>query len=376
MSTLLEMPTNRVFSAPAERLRTTMAAVRVSLSWFGTRKTLTAEQKAEAAEPFGTDARFLSAGKRLLDISHPAYKAVTAVRNKVIAVLEVDVAAVSRAGHPADPPGPDRRLRRQDAGVPGGTGRSRRHSRPSLQRTEGHRPAAARIAVQRRGLPRVAAGHVSMSSDFPSVEPPDYLQQLNPQLYEQECQRVQSRFDEAVRLAEEAFTAELAKLVSHLTERLSGQEDGKPKIFRDSAVENLTEFFGRFRELNVRSNEQLDQLVARPSGSSGASSRKTCATTPGCGSTSPRKCAGCRACWMACWWTGRGGTSSAARSDGDRHAAHHHTRRGCPVHLLRKRSTLPHWAAPPSPAHRTSSPTSRDAGGPICPRSAVQSGAV
>jgi hypothetical protein len=26
--------------------------------------------------------------------------------------------------------------------------------------------------------------------DFPSVEPPDYLQQLNPQLYQQECQRV------------------------------------------------------------------------------------------------------------------------------------------------------------------------------------------
>jgi len=73
---------------------------------------------------------------------------------------------------------------------------------------------------------------------------------------------VQSRFDEAVRLAEEAFTAELAKLVSHLTERLSGQEDGKPKVFRDSMVENLTEFFARFRTLNVRSNEQLDSLVA------------------------------------------------------------------------------------------------------------------
>ena len=97
--------------------------------------------------------------------------------------------------------------------------------------------------------------------DFPSIEPPDYLQQLNPQLYEEECRRVQSRFDEAVRLAEEAFCAELAKLVGHLTERLSGQEDGKPKIFRDSAIENLTQFFQRFRALNVRSSEQLDRLV-------------------------------------------------------------------------------------------------------------------
>jgi hypothetical protein len=102
----------------------------------------------------------------------------------------------------------------------------------------------------------------SVDFDFPSVQPPDYLQQLNPQLYEEECRRVQSRFDEAVKLAEEAFIAELAKLVSHLTERLSGSDDGKPRVFRDSMIGNLTEFFGRFRELNVRSNAQLDNLVA------------------------------------------------------------------------------------------------------------------
>ena len=33
--------------------------------------------------------------------------------------------------------------------------------------------------------------------------------------------------------------------------------------FRDSAVTNLTEFFERFRTLNVRSSDQLDELVAR-----------------------------------------------------------------------------------------------------------------
>ena len=44
-------------------------------------------------------------------------------------------------------------------------------------------------------------------------------------------------------------------------DRLSGQVDGKPKVFRDSAVGNLTEFFDRFRQLNVRSNEDLDGLV-------------------------------------------------------------------------------------------------------------------
>jgi len=72
----------------------------------------------------------------------------------------------------------------------------------------------------------------AIEHDFPSVEPPDYLRQLNPQLYEQECQRIQERFNEAVRLAEEAFVSELAKTVSHLTERLTGQVDGKPNQYR------------------------------------------------------------------------------------------------------------------------------------------------
>ena len=109
--------------------------------------------------------------------------------------------------------------------------------------------------------PASLEGMFAVSWDFPSVEPPDYLRQLNPEIYEQECQRVQARFDEAVQLAEQAFLEELSQLVGHLTERLSGQADGKAKVFRDSAVHNLTEFFQRFRTLNIRSNEQLDQLV-------------------------------------------------------------------------------------------------------------------
>ena len=93
---------------------------------------------------------------------------------------------------------------------------------------------------------------------------PYYLRQLAPAPYEEECRRVQSRFDDAVRMAEVfVSTGELARLVNHLlTERLAGADDGKPKVFRDSIIENLTEFFQRFRSLNVRSSDQLDRLVA------------------------------------------------------------------------------------------------------------------
>ena len=53
-------------------------------------------------------------------------------------------------------------------------------------------------------------------------------------------------------------------MVAHLTERISGtNEDGTPKVFRDSAIDNLCEFFERFRSLDVRSNQQLDELVVQ-----------------------------------------------------------------------------------------------------------------
>jgi hypothetical protein len=140
----------------------------------------------------------------------------------------------------------------------------------AVQQLNGHYAELVDAARERLGslfnagdYPDSLIGMFDIQWDFPSVEPPDYLRQLNPQLYEQEAQRVAARFDEAVQLAEQAFMEELSALVSHLTERLAGHDDGKPKTFRDTSVTNLTDFFERFRRLNVRSNEQLDELVQR-----------------------------------------------------------------------------------------------------------------
>jgi hypothetical protein len=86
MSTLLDEPSTHMTTAPAERLRTTMAAVRVSIKWFGTRKTLTPEQKSQAADTFGAEGNFLSAGKKLIDTTHPAFRAVTAIRHRIVSL--------------------------------------------------------------------------------------------------------------------------------------------------------------------------------------------------------------------------------------------------------------------------------------------------
>ena len=263
MSSLLEEPVQTAALSPVQRLRSSTAAVRLSFTWFGTRKTLSPAQKAQAAESFGAEGEFLSAGKKLIDTRDPAFKAVTTVRGRTAAYWKSISLPYPESGI---------RLIRQDdiASFDVQLTSLKAELSEAVEQLNEQYEALKLAARDRLGslynpsdYPETLRGLFDVSWDYPSVEPPPYLQQLSPELYRQECQRVAARFDEAVQLAEQAFLEELSQLVSHLTDRLSGQEDGKPKIFRDSAVENLTEFFERFRHLNVRSNEQLDQLVGQ-----------------------------------------------------------------------------------------------------------------
>jgi len=268
MSTLLDEthPQTTKITTAANRLRTTMAAARLSFTWLGVRKSLSSQQKNQAADSFGAEGKFLSAGKKLLDTSHPAFKAVTAIRGRAVAYWKGVSLPYPESGI---------RLIRQDTITEFDekiaelcVELDEAVTELNLHFGELRETARARLGdlFDASDYPATLIGMFAIEHDYPSVEPPDYLRQLSPELYEQECLRVQSRFDEAVQLAEQAFLEELAKLVEHLTERLSGQDDGKPKVFRDSAVDNLRQFFDRFRALNVRSNEQLDELVDRAQG--------------------------------------------------------------------------------------------------------------
>src|SRR5690606_18201408 len=83
MPTLLD-ETSPTTAHAANRLRSVMAAVRLSFVWLGCRKTLTPDQKHEAADTFGASHEYMSAAKKLLDTSHPSFKAVTSVRGRII----------------------------------------------------------------------------------------------------------------------------------------------------------------------------------------------------------------------------------------------------------------------------------------------------
>jgi hypothetical protein len=237
------------------------AAVRVSLKWWGTHRALTTEQKEEFRAATVTDTRFLTAGKKLVDTRHEAFRKLTKVKSRLGSYWRGMTLPFTEPGM--------RLISQSDI-------------ESFVHKMEGFREelneAAANFASvyeqvkadarQRLGrlynpddYPTNVQSLFSVEWDFPSVEPPKYLMRLNHEIYEEERRRVAARFEEAVRLAEQAFATEFSKLLSHLTERLANSEDGQRKVFRDSAVANLREFFGRFAHLNVRSNPELDALV-------------------------------------------------------------------------------------------------------------------
>jgi len=259
-----DMLSRRDASAPtdiAEHLQATTAAVRVGFTWFGVRKTLTPDQKARAADTFGAEGEYLSAAKKLLDTKHPAFKAVTAVRTRVLSHWRGVTLPYPESGV--------RLIRRDRIGPFTAEMNSLRGELvKAVEGLDRKYFDLRNVARDRLGslfnladYPDSLRGLFAFDVDFPSTDPPQYLMQLDPRLYEQQHQRMVSRFEQAVQLAEDAFIGEFDKLVGHLVERLSGSDDGQPKTFRDSSVKNLHEFFERFRSLNVHSNDQLDQLV-------------------------------------------------------------------------------------------------------------------
>ena len=262
MSTLLDEPPPQQTSH-ANQLRSQMAAMRLSFTWFGTRKALSGEQKTQAANTFHAESKFLSAGKKLIDTSDPSFRAVTSVKTQATTYFK----GISL---PYPEPGirlvPQNALGDIDDKMRGFT----EELDAAVAELDSRFHELKHEARQRLGdlyndadYPASLEGLFEIAWDFPSVEPPEYLRRLNPELYRAECDRVRARFDEAVALAESAFIEELNKLVEHLSERLSGADDGKPKVFRNSAIENFTEFFERFGELNIHSSEQLDEVVAQ-----------------------------------------------------------------------------------------------------------------
>ena len=254
-------PTNQLERNSAQRLRTTMAAVRLAFTWLGVRKTLAPEQRTTAARAFHADRELLSASKLILDTKNTAYRAVAAVRSEASGYWRTVTLPFPETGI--------RLLPQNSLGMFASTMQTYRERLQESARELSSQYDTIKSEAQRRlgtlfnasDYPTTLDGLFDLEVSYPTIDPPNYLMALHPDVYQAEQARVRERFESAVELAEQAFATELQRLTAHLAERLTGLHDGQPKVFRDSAVENLREFFDRFRRLNIRSSSELDMLV-------------------------------------------------------------------------------------------------------------------
>jgi len=254
-------PTTQTERSAANRLRTTMAAVRLAFTWLGVRRTLAPEQRTTAARAFHADRELLSASKLILDTKNPACRAVAAVRSEASGYWRTITLPFPEPGV--------RLLPQNSLGLFASTMQTYRERLQQAARELSSQYDQMKSEAERRlgtlfnpaDYPGTLDGMFDMEWSVVPIEPPQYLVALNPELFQQEQARVRERFENAVELAEQAFATELQRLTAHLAERLTGLHDGQPKVFRDSAVENLREFFERFRRLNIRSSPELDALV-------------------------------------------------------------------------------------------------------------------
>ncbi|NDD52591.1 hypothetical protein EBZ39_01715 [bacterium] len=252
---------NTAVEQTASELRQTMGAVKLSFSWLGTQRKLSDAQTKQAADTFHAATDLVTASKRLIDTKNTTYRVLTTLKSQASAYWRSMTLPYPQDGV--------RLIKQSDIGAFEDRMREYKEqlvaAAANLQLEYETIKTAAREKLgdlyNAADYPPSLEGVFDIRWEYPPVDPPNYLMTFNPELYQQEQQRVQHRFETAVVMAENAFAEQLQDMIAHLIERLTDEPDGTKKTFKASAIENFKEFSENFRRMNVRSNAQLDRLI-------------------------------------------------------------------------------------------------------------------
>jgi multidrug efflux pump subunit AcrA (membrane-fusion protein) len=194
--------------------------VRLLKCQFGRRRAWDDEQIAQAATTFQADPEYMGGWKRIINHRCEEYRAVSSLLSKATKTWK-------RMSIPFPEPG--KRLMRRDkldafearmttlqAALTEAVAKLN-EKYPTLQAEAQER---LKELYNADDYPASLLGHFHVDWDYPSTSPPEFLKQLNPDLYQQQVARMQARFDEAIALAEQAFAAEFAKAVASLIGKL------------------------------------------------------------------------------------------------------------------------------------------------------------
>lgn len=103
----------------------------------------------------------------------------------------------------------------------------------------------------------------SLSWSYLAFDVPGQIASINRDLWERQQTEMASMWREAAEECRAVLRAKFAELVSRAAERLTTTPGEKPKIFRDSLLENLDEFIETFQPRNITDDAALQQLVSQ-----------------------------------------------------------------------------------------------------------------
>lgn len=247
----------------ADVLQQQWTGVAVSFKWWGISRAVGDDDKERIANYLGADADDITAGKKLIDTKDAIYRDCTKVKSRcgkfwqtcTIDYPEKGVRLLKRAKIDEFTSTMSSYIGQLDQAV------------AALQDHYYDLRVKARHDLgslfDPNDYPERIDNLFGISFAFPSLAPPDFLQEGHEHIWNQMQARLEARLEQAAIDAERQFTEEFAKLVEKLSQGLSYDENGNPKRLHGAHVDNLRSFFGRFRDLSLGSNEDLDSLVSR-----------------------------------------------------------------------------------------------------------------
>jgi hypothetical protein len=102
-----------------------------------------------------------------------------------------------------------------------------------------------------------------IAHSFESFGTPEALEGIDPEIYRRELAKAKDRVTDAAEKIAEALTLEAKDLVDRMVERLEPGADGRQKVFRDSLVENLSDFFAKLPIRNITGKAELEAVAKR-----------------------------------------------------------------------------------------------------------------
>ncbi|MDD5060689.1 MAG: hypothetical protein PHN44_00190 [Candidatus Marinimicrobia bacterium] len=106
-------------------------------------------------------------------------------------------------------------------------------------------------------------GSFQVVAQYIEIGLPAALGSISPEIFNRERAAFNDKLVSAADEITAAMRESFKELVDHMVERLKPGADGKPKIFRDSLVNNFKEFMDTFSARNITNDTDLEALVSK-----------------------------------------------------------------------------------------------------------------